>query len=800
MYDGFAIPILLPEEGMKTVRKKYGEDENVSVIVTMPLSGDRDWVGIYPVGASNDWENVIAWNWVEEGVTVLSEVRSAMPEGRYEVRLFFHNSFQDEARYAFDVSQNLTEIYGLTGNAEVETTSFEEIEDAVVYHPNTWRINPTPVVFFAPGWQNHDHRHYRTLLRYIASYGYSVVYLPDRGSYASQLKKFVRIAQAYADAFDLTRIGVVGHSSGGGFTFGVLDYLSKSGYGANGRFLMALDPWFAFEMNTEKMRALPSNTNVVIQRYDNTSYTGNETDARITLSEYALLDSIPAERKDYQVYVPATHGYPVGDKAPSKMQGLLKPLDALMRFSFEHVKSARKFALENGSDEPYVDGVEHVREKWRYAYRCDSHVNVAEVMEIDYCNRYLGPKRYPVDTDFDEKDTADVAKPDYLSHYVDPVFGNEVTRITNRALQDNNEKPHSTTQVWNANNTLIRLGYRIYDANDFTETEITKNHTIRETMHEIKWSSFEPNVFYGIDERDDRFVFVRAIVDIQNGTIEYRDLPDAVFMKSEYDELTMGKGGGNLDYQDNYVVFAGRKKDTNRVTLILYHLQNNYGTRFYKTESTVTTSMKWYVEDENGNFSTDTSEENQMFRWASISALGHRVVVCYRTENNDAQQNTIELYDKRFNHLRRIAEQGYTGDLGVNADGKEVYVQFGFGTVEGEDNRGIWLYRLDDSVSKLRLLPDNYEGGSVSCRNFKRPGWCYLDTRYQRNGKGVREVFALKLDGSQTVERFAQTHSSDENALYVRVNVNPDGTRVLFDSDWGDTNATIDTYHVKVGE
>jgi hypothetical protein len=61
-------------------------------------------------------------------------------------------------------------------------------------------------------------------------------------------------------------------------------------------------------------------------------------------------------------------------------------------------------------------------------------------------------------------------------------------------------------------------------------------------------------------------------------------------------------------------------------------------------------------------------------------------------------------------------------------------------------------------------------------------------------------VFALKLDGSQTVERFAQTHSSDENALYVRVNVNPDGTRVLFDSDWGDTNATIDTYHVKVGE
>jgi hypothetical protein len=64
----------------------------------------------------------------------------------------------------------------------------------------------------------------------------------------------------------------------------------------------------------------------------------------------------------------------------------------------------------------------------------------------------------------------------------------------------------------------------------------------------------------------------------------------------------------------------------------------------------------------------------------------------------------------------------------------------------------------------------------------------------------MREVFALKLDDTQTVQRFAQTHNSTENAGYVQVNVSPDGTQLLFNSDWGDSEDVIDSYHVKVGQ
>jgi hypothetical protein len=425
-------------------------------------------------------------------------------------------------------------------------------------------------------------------------------------------------------------------------------------------------------------------------------------------------------------------------------------------------------------------------------------------MEIDYCNQYLGGKNYPANTIFNDKPNANPEQPAYLGSYVDSVFHNKVTRITDRANQTANAHSYPKTQSWNADSTLIRLGYRIYYADGFTETPLTKDTHLRGSLTEMKWSSYEPDIFYGMDVREDRFVFVKAKINEDN-TITYTDMPNATFMKSDYDEMKLGKYEGNLDYQDNYVVFSGRKKDTNRVTLMVYHLKDNYGTTYNNIESNVTTDMKWYVEDENGNFTTDSTESNQMFDWASISALGNYVIVNYRSKKGDNEQEyTIEQYYKNIHHIRRLAEHGNHGDLGVDANGKEVFVEFGFGTLNGESNLGIWMYRLDGSP-RVQLLPDKYNGGHISCRNYQRPGWCYVNTRYldtrdPDNVIGTREVFALKLDNSHEVERFAQTHNSTANSGLVMVNVSPDGTQVLFGSDWGNEDAVVDTYYVKVGE
>ena len=694
--------------------------------------------------------------------------------------------------------------YGELGKNTVVTHTEVDSGNSVIYYPSN--MSPThkvPIVFFTPGWLSSDSRDYETLLNFIASHGYSVIYAKDNyGSTQDFIQRFEKMLDSrnnILSSLDTTRIGFVGHSSGGGDTFRMLEYFSQKGYGQNGRFLMALDPWFAFNMTSERMKNLPSNTNVVILQFGND---GGETDARIPLSEYALLDSIANNKKDYQVYTQenANHGYPKGNKSVDDMQGVLKPLDALMDYTFNsQTQQAHDIALEVGNDDPYNTGLQKLKEIQQYSYRCNSHKNRSEIMDIDYCNQYLGGKIYPMDTVFDNKQEANISKPNYLESYIDPVFGNKVTRITDRANQNANAHNYPKTQSWNADMSLIRLGYRLYNADDFSESSLTTSQHLRGSLTEMKWSSYEPNVFYGIDVRSDRFVFMKATIDTQNNTITYTNMPNATFLKSEYDELLLGKYEGNLDYQDNYVVFAGRKKDTNRVTLIVYHLKDNYGTDYNSIEAQKTFSnMKWYVEDVNGNFDpNDHSESNQMFDWASISALGNYVIVDYRSKKGDSEQEySIEEYDRNLNHIRRLAEHGEHGDLGLDVDGNEVYVQFGFGTINGVDNRGIWLYPLDGSL-RVRLFPDKYDGGHITCRNYQRPGWCYANTRYLWNGSGVREAFAFKLDGSQIVERFAQTHNSTANSDYTQAGVSPDGTQMLFASDWGDGQIPEDTFLVQ---
>ncbi len=724
--------------------------------------------------------------------------------------LFTDTGLKPATTYRYTVRATDDPRYGSQGSHAVSTYKEKYEGNTIVYYPSDIsKDHKTPLIFFCPGFKSSDPKDYETLLRFIASHGYSVIYAKDYyGNVTSFIDRFEKMLEPDNDVLpyvDTTRIGVIGHSSGGGDTFKVLDHFSKKGYGTNGRFLMALDPWFAFGMNSDQMRNLPSNTNLLIQRYDSVDRKSNDTDARIVLSEYALLDAIPDDQKDYQLYTPATHHYPNGNRPVSQMQALLKPLDALMAYTFEGKADAHDIALENGSDHPYEDGIETVREIWTYDYRCNTHANRSEVMDIDYCYQYLGGKRYPPDTIFDDRREASVPKPGYLKSYTDPIFGNKVTRITDRAHQADNQHNYPKTQSWNADMSLMRLGYRIYNADNFSESDITKDQHIRGTLTEMKWSGYQPDIFYGIDVRGDRFVFVRAKIE-DDHTISYHDMPNATFLKSEYDELKLGKYEGNLDYQDNYVLFAGRKKGTNRVTLILYHIKDNFGNDINQTVAQKTfPDMKWYVEDANGDFEVNSDYKNQMFDWASVSALGKYVVVNYRSKKGDREQEyTIEEYDYHLNHIRRLAESAAHGDLGVDANGKEVFVQFGFGTINGESNRGIWSYPLDGSP-RIRLLPDKYNGGHISCRNYQRPGWCYVNTRYldkrdPNNIKGKREVFALKLDGSGTVERFAQTHNSTQNAGYVQVGVSPDGTQVLFASDWGDVDGVIDTYLVRLLE
>ena len=60
---------------LSTTEAKYTINETVSVNINADLSGNYDWVGIYPKNSNNRWNNVIAWSWVaNNGILAIDTV------------------------------------------------------------------------------------------------------------------------------------------------------------------------------------------------------------------------------------------------------------------------------------------------------------------------------------------------------------------------------------------------------------------------------------------------------------------------------------------------------------------------------------------------------------------------------------------------------------------------------------------------------------------------------------------------------------------------------------------------------
>ncbi len=337
-------------------------NESIQISLTN-LSGFEDWVGIYPRGASNDWENVVTWVWANNTEVTLDGV----PAGEYDARLFFNNSFDVESEVRFSVSENENAYeYGQLRGTTVVATPYSLDNKAVIYHPENWDVKPTPVIFFYPGFWNTNHLNYKQLLEFIADHGYSVVFLPDYkiASINATYNLYENILNEFADNFDTSKMGVLGHSSGGGYAFRVLEKMIKSKYGENGRLLFGMDMYFAQNMNKSNMQLL-SDTNAVFIQF---GPTGNSTDPRIPLVNYRLLSGENIDKNYIVLKNDNDHGYPARQDI-NTMQGMLKPLDALMEYTFtEETDAHHQMSLEGeGKIDPYANGYQKVESIEHYS-------------------------------------------------------------------------------------------------------------------------------------------------------------------------------------------------------------------------------------------------------------------------------------------------------------------------------------------------------------------------------------------------------------------------------------------------
>ncbi|MGA0600980.1 chlorophyllase/cutinase-like alpha/beta fold protein [Caulobacter sp. KR2-114] len=204
---------------------------------------------------------------------------------------------------------------------------------------------PRPVIFFAHGFGPGEWRNYEDLVRHLASRGYVVVFSSYEMFGVSMQQRYEALRQgdraaaaAFGTAMDLSRVGFVGHSFGGGAVPALAyDGVARQGWGANGAFMFELAPWYAMQADDRQIRALPPYVIEVAEVFDQDTVN----DHRMAID---LFRTSAASRKAYFLVrssgagcgVVADHSTPGRNASHIQRQyAVFRPLDALAGAAFD---------------------------------------------------------------------------------------------------------------------------------------------------------------------------------------------------------------------------------------------------------------------------------------------------------------------------------------------------------------------------------------------------------------------------------------------------------------------------------
>ncbi len=277
------------------------------------------------------------------------------------------------------IDENLSKkVYGVSINKEIVVRN---LGDTAIYAPKSF-VKKLPIVLFLPGWSSKDHNGYSSLLSFIASQGFGVIYSKCEAEKSATgfISRFLETIES-EEIFDKTKIGVVGHSSGGGLSFKVMSEFLKRGFGEEGRFVFASSSWFAFEMREVDFQNLGDGTKIIMQEFSS-DFT---TDPRIAMTIFGKLKLNEEKNRDFQVYA-GGHNYIAGNRPYEKMQAILKPLDALM----DNVFNKNKYAYDEALNVETNETIE-LRESSFYPFNCYGNssdtalISLLNEYGIDYC-------------------------------------------------------------------------------------------------------------------------------------------------------------------------------------------------------------------------------------------------------------------------------------------------------------------------------------------------------------------------------------------------------------------------------
>jgi len=316
--------------------------------------------------------------------------------------LLFFGCGEDKTTIS-SLPRNSTPIFTENPTSDMVSAPSASRSKIVVRHEKIYALSlhypdkpqhPYPVILFIPGWGSVHYEDYQTLIDFLVRQGNIVLFAPE---YANEYGT-KKMRQAFDNMYrlssmraymDITRLGVVGHSSGGGKAFDVYRYFREKGWGQNGSFIFAMAPWFAFDMGSKDLQSLPPDMYVMIELFGN----DQTTDPRIPMTIYSLLTGIPADHKTFYIYPDVGHNYPTGEGNASKIKGVVEPLKALMHTAFKDRNASFATYDKLGSDAPWQTYRHMIAPSQNYPSKCrPNSAKIAKALaayDIDYCGVFV---------------------------------------------------------------------------------------------------------------------------------------------------------------------------------------------------------------------------------------------------------------------------------------------------------------------------------------------------------------------------------------------------------------------------
>jgi hypothetical protein len=317
------------------------------------------------------------------------------------------------------------------------------------------------------------------------------------------------------------------------------------------------------------------------------------------------------------------------------------------------------------------------------------------------------------------------------------VFADLDTTVTRAS---NGRHHYAKDSPWNSDESLVLLlRGEVLDGQTYRRVK-----TVALPSGHRTWANTDPDVVYGVTAN--RWVRLNVSTGATTTLATY----------PEHREVSHGGGEGNTDNADRLAVLVG---DGRRPFVV----DARTGARRCAVES-------------RGKVSDATMSQDGRFALVNWQGRG------------------IDAYDAATCALARpLTARNSHYDACVSAAGDQVVVQ--------ADEGRLTMTRIADGASTT-VYADTAMRVHVSCRNVRRPGWAYVSVynetcdRTLRGMAALGRIFAVKLDGSRTVQVFAWDHQPcpapyDDNPVAAP---SPRGDRVWWKVNWDGASSGVHSF------